>query len=58
MESKSSKLENLWEEGNYYCSNKEFKRAVDCYNQVLQIDPKDTDALNNKGLSYNDLKEY
>ena len=44
--------------GNSYFSLKEFKRAVEFYNQVLRIDPKHIDASYNKGLAYNNLKEY
>ena len=58
MENNYSRLQNLIEKGNSYFSNKDYKKAIDCFNKVLLIDSKDTDALNNKGAAYSNLKEY
>ena len=44
--------------GVAYYYLKEYYKAIDCIDQVLQLDPKHTDALNNKGLIYYNLKEY
>ena len=41
-----------------YIISYDYKRAIDCYDQVLQIDPKYTDALNYKGIAYYNLKKY
>ena len=41
------------------CSNlKEYLKAIDCYDQTLKIDPKNIDALNEKGIAYRNLNEY
>ena len=37
---------------------KNFEQAIDFYARVLQIDPKFTEALNNKGVAYNNLNKY
>ena len=58
MKNSNSELKNLFEKGKSYRSNKEFKLAVDCFDQVLEIDPKHISALFNKGNAYVDLKEY
>ena len=44
--------------GAAYNDLKEYLKAIDLYDQVLQIDPKDITALNNKGSTYDDLKEH
>ena len=44
--------------GNSYYIDKEFKHAVDCYDQVLRINPKDINAQYGKGFAYNNLKEF
>ena len=46
------------EQGNSYFVSKNFEKAIDFYDQVLQIDSKFTEALNNKGVAYDNLKEY
>ena len=55
MGNKESKLQNLKELSNSYIESNQFERAVICYEKVLQIDPKDTSALNNMGLAYINL---
>ena len=52
MESNNSIIQNLMEKVESYCRIKDYKRAIDCINKVLQINPKDTDAMNNKGVLY------
>ena len=44
--------------GLAYYNLEEYKKAINCYDQVLQIDPKNIDTFNYKGLAYNNLKEY
>ena len=33
-------------------------KAIDYFNQVLQINPKDMNALYYKGVAYDNIKEY
>ncbi len=41
---------DIFKEGyNLYKLGK-FEEAIKCYDEVLKIDPKDIDALNNKGI--------
>ena len=42
----------------YRYNIKKFLKAIDCFDKVLQINPKDVDAFYYKGLVYHDLKEY
>ena len=37
--------------GCVYDDLKEYKKAIDCFDQALQIDPKYINALNNKGYA-------
>ena len=51
----------IWKEkGNSYYNNKDYKRAIDCYNQALEIDPNHTppDSLHGMGNAYYNLKLY
>ena len=58
MENNNSRLQELMKEAiTYYVSN-DNKCAIDCFEKVLQIDPKHINALAFKGASYNDNKEY
>ena len=41
-----------------YCRSYDYKKAIDCFDKALKIDPKHTNALNNKGASYINLNEY
>ena len=45
MKNNDSILHYLMEKGNSYNRNKDYKFAIDCYDKVLQINPKYTDAL-------------
>ena len=40
MENNNSRLEKLMEKAKSYCSSNDYKKAINCYNEVLQIDPK------------------
>ena len=40
--------------GLAYYNLKEYKKAINYYDQVLIIDPKNIDTFNYKGLAYND----
>ena len=44
--------------GNAYNDLIEYKKAIDCIDQTLQINPKNINALFNKGLAYYNLEEY
>ena len=37
---------------------KEYLKAIDCFDEVLQLDQKYINALNNKGNSFSYFKEY
>ena len=58
MENNNLRLQNLMKKGNSYFDSKEYKKAIDFYDQALKIDPKYTNALYNKGSAYDNLKEY
>lgn len=58
MKNNISRLQNIMEQGNSYYVGKNFEKAIDFYDRVLQIDPKFTEALNNKGVAYNNLNKY
>ena len=49
---------NNWMKTHSYKINNDYKSAIDCYDQVLQIDPKYTEALSCKGIAYLYLEEY
>ena len=40
MEINNSKLEKLMEKAKSHCKSNDFKKAIDCFDKVLQIDPK------------------
>ena len=46
----------MYNKGSAYYHIKEYYKAIDCYDQVLLIDPKDTDALYSKGSIHKNLK--
>jgi len=48
-------IQKKMENGNSYYHSNDYKKAIDCYDQILQIYPKDTDILNNKGSAYDYL---
>ena len=39
MENNNSRLEKLMNKAKSYCRNNKYKKAIDCYNEILQIDP-------------------
>jgi len=72
-ESRTHELATLWEEkaaasntpwdwfqaGFYFNEiNKEHARAINCYDRAIELNPKDTDAWNNKGYSLSNLGHY
>ena len=50
----------MYNKGNAYTNlkknKKKYKKAIDCFDNVLLLDSKDTDALKNKGASHYNLK--
>ena len=58
MENNNSKLKNLLVKTYSYKISNDYKKAIDCYDQVLQIDLKYTEALNYKEIAYYNLKKY
>jgi len=53
----NNKLTYLWLAYLYYQKN-DYQAAIQAYNSVLRIDPKDTFALHNRGVLYHDLGNY
>ena len=41
MKNNNSRLQNLRDKANFYLCSNDYKRAIEFYNKVLQIDPKD-----------------
>ena len=41
---------DIFKEGYDLYKLGKFEEAIKCYDEVLKIDPKDIDALNNKGI--------
>ena len=58
MENNNSRLQNLMEKAVYHEIRNEYKCAIYCYYQVLQIDPKNINALNNMGFAYYNFKIF
>jgi len=56
MENNNTRVQNFMVEAHSYKISYDYKRAIDCYDQVLQIDPNYTDALYNKGNAYHNLE--
>ncbi|HJN57701.1 MAG: tetratricopeptide repeat protein [Nitrososphaerales archaeon] len=46
---------DIFKEGYDLYKLGKFEEAIKCYNKVLDIDPKDIDALNNKGIALGKL---
>ena len=58
MGNNNSRVHNFMVQAHSYIISYDFKRAIDCLDNVLQIDPKNINALNSKGNAYYYLKEY
>ena len=46
---------DIFKEGYDLYKLGKFEEAIKCYDEVLNIDPKDIDALNNKGIALGKL---
>jgi tetratricopeptide (TPR) repeat protein len=44
--------------GTAYADLKQFKKAIQDYNQAIELDPEYTHAFNNRGFAYADLKQF
>ena len=51
-------LEIIMEKAKSYKISNDYKNAIDCYDEILQIEPKYINALNSKVIVYKNLKEY
>jgi|TARA_B100000315_G_scaffold6008_1_gene6020 tetratricopeptide (TPR) repeat protein len=51
----SNNKKDIFKQGYDLYKKGKFKEAIICYNEVLKIDPKDIDALNNKGIALGKL---
>ena len=58
MENNNTRVQNFMVKAHSYKISYDYKRAIDCYDQVLQIDPKYIEALSCKGNAYLKLKKY
>ena len=50
--------DELMEKAEEYAMHEHFKREVACYDQILQADPNDVEALANKGMAYWNAERY
>ena len=53
-----NQLEELAEEGNSLFDKNKYDEAIIFYNEILEINPSDTDVLFKKGLSLFNLHKY
>jgi tetratricopeptide (TPR) repeat protein len=44
--------------GVAYADLKQFEKAIQDYNQAIELDPKYTHAFNNRGTAYIKLKQF
>ena len=51
-------INNLLSKGKDYSNNKEYKKALDSFNKVIEIDKNNKEAYYLKGILYTDLKKY
>ena len=58
MVNNNTRVQNFMMKANSYTISYDYKGAINCYDQVLQIDPKNINALFNKGIAYLYLEEY
>ena len=58
MESSKLRIHDLVEWAKFHYRRNDYKSAIDCFNKVLEINPKDTYAMTIKGTCYYDLQEY
>ena len=55
---KEGKIEVLWQLGTSKLNSKEFKPAINYFNQLLELDNNNLNVLLYKGDAHNNLKEY
>ena len=44
--------------GNEFYYKKKYEKSIECFDKALEIDSKDADAWNNKGLAPDNLGKY
>jgi tetratricopeptide (TPR) repeat protein len=44
--------------GLAYADLKQFKKAIQDYNQAIELNPKDFNTFNNRGTAYAKLKQF
>jgi tetratricopeptide (TPR) repeat protein len=44
--------------GTAYIKLKQFEKAIQDYNQAIELDPEYAHAFNNRGLAYADLEQF
>ncbi|HEY0090809.1 MAG TPA: tetratricopeptide repeat protein, partial [Candidatus Lokiarchaeia archaeon] len=57
-DSYSQEINDLLSKGIEYFNKNNFDKAIECFKNILKIDPKNVDALIELGNSYAYLKNY
>ena len=58
MENIDSMVQNFMVKAQSYKITYDYIRAIDCHDKTLQIDPKNINALFDKGVAYHNLEKY
>ena len=53
-----NKLKNLYNSGMEFTKNKQFQKALDCYNKILKTTPNDVETLYKKSIALENLCKY
>ena len=53
-----NKLKNLYNSGSEFTKNKQFQKALDCYNKILKTTPNDVKTLYKKCIALENLCKY
>ncbi|MTF40327.1 protein kinase domain-containing protein [Cyanobacterium aponinum] len=55
---KEKDINLLLKQADYLRESKQYREAIDLYNQVIELNPNNATAYNNRGLAYDELKQY
>ena len=55
---KKENIKKLFEQANSFFKDKEYSNAIECYNQILEIDENNIDALHDMGSALHNQKKY
>ena len=53
-----SNVANLIEQGNDFKKKKEFEKAIECYERIIKLEPKNSDAWYNMGDAFDNLMKF